>query len=221
MWQYVKAAFQLFCFILAVFMTWNHIGNYYRNDDSSYVSLERFNSRPQDNYPTFTICFKSENGFIYSRNVEELHVTRNQYAHLLRGGSTEKNTSDEYFQRVVNNDFELFSMKISAILSKFEFTTKTEKGSISYNARSKNKELVDAEFNIAYQDADRVCYSRKSEVEKMLGSIRKHDSVHLNVRDFFESDNDINLYLTLEKHNNTNHDGFEINDSSFIYSLQY
>ena len=120
-------------------MTLSQIQSYYENKDSSTVALKNFNERPEDKYPTFTFCIKSENGFIFSRDVEEMHLTRTQYGHHLRGGLTLNNTSDKYFQRSILNDYQLFSMKLISILTKFDFTTKTGQESISYNGKLTDK----------------------------------------------------------------------------------
>ena len=58
-------AFKLMCVVLSIYMVLNQIERYSRNEDMSQITLRKFNQRPEDKYPTFTFCFKSENGFIY------------------------------------------------------------------------------------------------------------------------------------------------------------
>ena len=177
-------------------MTLSQIHSYSENKDSSTVALKMFNERPEDNYPTFTFCIKSENGFIFSRDVEEMHLTRTQYGYHLRGGVTLNSTSDKYFQRSILNDYQLFSMKLVSILTQFDFTTKTGMESISYNENMTDKEVIGRAFYHSYRDPDRVCYTRKTESRNMIRSIRKEDSVHLDINNFIDSDEDSNILFS-------------------------
>lgn len=177
-------------------MTSKQIESYLENKDASYITLQMFNERQEDKYPAFTFCFKSDYGSTYSRKVNELHINRSQYSFLLKGGSESTDILDNYFQRSLQNDHNLFSLKIEEVLTKFDFTTKNGKHFTAYsNHTFIPSKLIDAALFLSYQDPDHVCYTRKTEGQEMIGSIRETDTVYLNVNSFFEHDVNANLYI--------------------------
>ena len=78
---YIKI-FQLFCIILVVYMIYQQILEYQKNEDSTSVSYRSFNQDERDLYPSYSICIHSTKGAILngkssklgeSMRVDELH----------------------------------------------------------------------------------------------------------------------------------------------------
>ena len=56
--------FQFVCIILVVYVIYEQIVEYLKNEDSSSVSFRRFNQDQRDLYPTYSICMHSIKGAI-------------------------------------------------------------------------------------------------------------------------------------------------------------
>ena len=84
----IKLAFQIGCFMLAGYMAYQQFQLYVSNNDTSSVSYRKFNSGPQDLYPTFTVCLHSYHGGIFRTDqfldMDE-HANSIVYNHVLLG----------------------------------------------------------------------------------------------------------------------------------------
>ena len=103
--QRTKVTFKLVCFMLAVYMTITQILRYFENNDASYIVFRQFNERHIDNYPTFTFCLYQYRGGSYSDTVNELHLTKEQYSYLLKGGIYSTNKSADKFKKMLKYVF--------------------------------------------------------------------------------------------------------------------
>ena len=183
MLQCTKVTFKLACFLIAAFMTITQILRYFENNDVSLVSFKRFNERPIDKYPTFTFCFYDDRGGIYSETVTELHVSKEEYSDLLKGRNVATNKSAEKFNRIVDEDYEMFTMKLDALLYSFAFAAKNANNTISFNhQRDKNDQvqITKSAFYISYQDPDQICFTRNSHLKTGTDFLRKEDKVLLD-----------------------------------------
>ena len=80
---YIKI-FQTFCIVLVIYMVYQQILEYQKNEDSTSVSYRNFNQDERDLYPSYSICMHSTKGAILngksfssgkpdSLEIDELH----------------------------------------------------------------------------------------------------------------------------------------------------
>ena len=81
----MKVTLKLVCFFLAAYTTLNQVLRYLENNDAPSIQLRHFHKQSQDKYPTFTFCFYTPNGNLYSTAVTELDLTKDEYYSYLRG----------------------------------------------------------------------------------------------------------------------------------------
>ena len=83
----LKVIFGFVCFLLAAYFSLTQVIRYIANEDTSSIAHKQFNQRPQDMYPTFSICLKGRD--IYWDKEEwlftTLGVTSAQYVDTLMG----------------------------------------------------------------------------------------------------------------------------------------
>ena len=60
---YIKI-FQMFCIGLVIYMVYQQILEYQKNEDSTSVSYRNFNQDERDLYPSYSICMHSTKGAI-------------------------------------------------------------------------------------------------------------------------------------------------------------
>ena len=135
--------------------------------------------RRKDQYPTFTFCFADNPKFVYSDAVKELSLSKEEYSKLLTGNA---NITDENFLRALENGNEKFSMQLQNIILKIDFETKDPRKSVSIDKNtieSKHTNIKDLPLYISHQDPDRICFTRKEDVEFGQEFLRIEDRVHL------------------------------------------
>ena len=84
--------FQLFCIMLAFYMTYEQFLLYSKNEDSSSVSYRKFNQEEKDMYPSISVCLHSTKGAILMEtdepgdtNLNEDALTVDEYHKMLVG----------------------------------------------------------------------------------------------------------------------------------------
>lgn len=171
----LKVVFTLLCSFAALYMTITQIVRYYEDKDSSMISYKQFNLRPQDEYPTFSICFKGID--IYwpdpLKLFETFGMTTEQYAKILKGDNAIR-YKNEYDLRL-NRKETVDSLKNANIafeqhwylnLNDFLVDAKTKSPGhhrLYHNETGAFDSMTDKElFYVGYQNQDTVCFTRKS-----------------------------------------------------------
>ena len=190
---YIKI-FQLFCVILVVYMIYQQIIEYQKNEDSTSVSYRSFNQDERDLYPSYSICIHSTKGAILngkssllgeSMGVDELHK-------MLIG---RKKLSDKFKEfNLENNAIDI----VPEFVDMFVSYTKQGREFNSWNRHMKNN--AKAPFYNSYQDPYFRCVTKSVEFVKdqilhydylVLDALKVHDYMR-NVSSF---DDTINLFL--------------------------
>lgn len=189
----IKLIFQATCFILAGYTTVLQFRDYVSNQDVSYVTYKRFNERPQDVYPTFTICLYSASGQLFKRDINFLGEIgkRNDYLYsdMLRGYST----ITPNFTKVKFDEVTIDFVKDALLW----FHTATKPGKIINLWNYKWNQSSEPSFLYkSYQDPFRLCFSKK--IKYAENTILQHDILELNGTKIFETQIKIRFYFHLK-----------------------
>lgn len=133
--------------------------------------------QPKDQYPTFTFCFADSPEAVYSDATKELDMSKDEYSNILKGKT---NVTEEKLQRAVENINKKFSMQLQNILRKIDFETKDPDKSFSVDKSTSdlvNWRFTDLPFYISHQDPDRICFTRKEDVETGQDFLRIEDRI--------------------------------------------
>ena len=88
--------FRFGCFCLAIQLTIKQAIKYLDNSDSSVLTYQKFAENP-DRYPTFTFCFSEDPQIIYTKKVNELRISPNEFSSLLKGFSSSEEKDQENY----------------------------------------------------------------------------------------------------------------------------
>ena len=183
----MKVVFTLTCLSLAMYMTATQIERFYQNEDGSSVTYKVFNETPRDKYPTFSLCFKGAELYWYARlkvwNAYGISVS--QYDLIMKGktGARYRYNYDTMLYskevlditNVTNTGFdEKWYLNISELLVDVEYTTENPTNDFHFAEGKGSKESL---FEVGYQTADTICFTRKS--NEVPGTIRLNDLVSL------------------------------------------
>ena len=160
------------------------------NQSATSISYQQYHKRPQDIYPTFSICFSGTAFHWYNElaifNVHEL--TSTQYERMWKGQRVYKYEYDDaskLFRKVpiqginsYNDYFDHFRVAMSDILLEANFTTENMNHTKIYRKSAKNPADKENLFMIGYETPEMICFTRNSvQIENL---IRVEDSLAFN-----------------------------------------
>ena len=106
-----KRICQVVCHVLAIWMCLYLLIRYFENEDASKIQYRKFQTNPNDLYPTLTLCINAKNGDLLIEN----QTTNGKKAFELFMGKGTTNTTDGY----ESVDFEDLMPKLYFFLKKF------------------------------------------------------------------------------------------------------
>ena len=188
----MKVTLKLVCFLLAAYTTLTQVLRYLENNDASSIQLRHFHKQSQDKYPTFTFCFYTPNGNLYSTAVTELDLSKEEYYSYLKGYNVSSSSeTEEKFGEVLKLDYEKFTLKpLNLFLDRFAFKTKNSNNDLGFNAKTgtikigglekdtnenEQDEIIKWAFYISHQDPDQVCFTRNTQQETGADYFRHED----------------------------------------------
>ena len=181
----LKVVFTLLCSFAALYMTITQIVRYYEDKDSSMISYKHFNLRPQDEYPTFSICFKGID--IYwpdpLKLFETFGMTTEQYAKILKGDNAIR-YKNEYSLRLYRKEIvdilgnsniafeEHWYLNLDDFLVNAEAVSSVQRRLYNTGNGKYDDMTDDGLFYVGYQNHDTICFTRKSNDEPNAIRIR-------------------------------------------------
>ena len=152
---------------------------YLNNEDSSSIGYKRFNDRPADNYPTFSICLlsvsRSLQEIFNSDLMETVGINAKEYNELLKGNDVFRRLwgTKLGFLNISNINQGRFTHKLESIFRGFRFDTEeNDSANVEVINKTDNESWP---FYLSYSDPDTICFTRKSMSEPDL--IRTQDLV--------------------------------------------
>lgn len=180
--------FTAFCISMAIYEVTIWSIEYAEDEDQVFLSIQTYNQRSSDKYPTFSICFQGA-AFHWYRDIDIFNahaVDAYQYEQLLKGETAimyEFNQSSSLYDKVpvsVNNDsntkFDQFHVQMEDVLRELKYTT-TEARHTSYYSNESNTKL-DKHIHLSFQSPEKICFSRND--DDTLSSVRLYDLVTLD-----------------------------------------
>ena len=187
----MRGVFSIICLFLAMYMTLTQIRRYLENRDASSIDYKLLGLSTEEQYPTFSLCFKGPEMYWYYESLilKNFDLTSNQFDLIFKGenGAGYKyNYNSKLYDKVrfnvenvTNIGFEQkWYLNLSEILTGVEFTTDNPDHGINYGNGKKGKKVRDAPFYVGFQSPDTICFTRKSDDEP--GSIRLTDLVNFD-----------------------------------------
>ena len=176
---YIKI-FQLFCIVLVIYMVYQQILEYQKNEDSSSVSYRNFNQDERDVYPSYSICMHSTKGAIlngkWSSSEKNATLEIDELHKILIG---RKKLDDKY------KGFDLEEHAIDIVpefVDMFVSYTKQGREVNSWNRHMKTRK--DAPFYNSYHDPYFRCVTKS--VKFIKGQILHYDYLVLNASKLYE-----------------------------------
>ena len=203
-----KRAFALACFFFACYFTATQFALFCENRDSSSIAYKPFNLSPTDKYPTFSICLKGHQ--IYWQQEKFLFdttgVTSSQYTNILRGAGTRYKYDEEtrlYLKESVGLDnistvsFDQMLLNPTDLFVEVDLFAYDDRQSTHYVALNKRSNSSKLPFDIAYQTADEICFSRNS--KDGMDLTRDYDLISLSTS-LLQPGNHLDLELRVITH---------------------
>ena len=203
-----KRAFALACFFFACYFTATQFALFSQNRDSSSIAYKPFNLSPTDKYPTFSICLKGYQ--IYWQQEKFLFdttgATSSQYTDILRGAGTRYKYDEEtrlYLKESVGLDnistvsFDQMLLNPTDLFVEVDLFAYDDRQSTHYVALNKGSNSSKLPFNIAYQTAEEICFSRDSKDE--IDLTRDYDLISLSTS-LLQPGNHLDLELRVITH---------------------
>ena len=190
--------FQFVCIILVVYVIYEQIVEYLKNEDSSSVSFRRFNQDQRDLYPTYSICMHSIKGAILKAQPKDFEnepqFGMDSYHKVLIGKKKlQKNFKNINFENnVVDIIPEFIDMSVS-------FTKQGEEG-IAWTRKEKSKNNDIPPFYKSYHDPYFSCITKdvkftKSQILHYDYLVLNAEKLHNFVKNVSDYDNTTNLFL--------------------------
>ena len=184
--QVLSVLFQLGCFILAGYLSYQQFEQYALNEDSSILGFHQFNKGPEDLYPAYTVCINSyDRGSIFRNNENFLNIehypSRLVYNQILQGKCCNDKT---IVAKALAMDYEdVLDVNIKDYL--LHKTTINKVGDVIHDWDHESNDPLDT-FYLSYQDPNMVCMTNK---------VRYSPNLHLK-RDFLLFDAE-KMYVNL------------------------
>ena len=182
-----KTIFTMCCFTLATYYGITQVIRYIQNKDISTITQKIFNDAPNNNYPTFSICFKG--GELYWKHeeflVKETGMTSLQYVDSLQGNIWRHEYDEglrlykkKYFDKSDAMKLEIPSMYPDDTIVGTHFVAEKDIQSVHFGYGKENTNLNQIPFHIGHRTPDETCFTRNSSDE--IGQIRIYDEILLN-----------------------------------------
>ena len=152
--------------------------------------MKKFNDKPIDKYPTFTICFKGDKIHWYREDniFDSYALNPTQYELLLKGKPAmmdELNqTSRLYYKKPVafssdsDVNIDQYHIRASDFLRELTYRTEEIANDVHVVNKKRSAETFDRYINLSYQSAEKICFTRNS--DDNLKSIRVSDLIIFN-----------------------------------------
>ena len=163
---------------------------YGENRDAIFISMKTFNDDPDDQYPTFSLCFKGDR-FHWNRDdniFDSYALNATQYELMLKGEVAmmdELNKSSGlyekkpvFLQNGVDVNIDRYFLRPTDFIHTIKYFTEKEKHDAIYNSKTKRIESLESLFHLSYQTANMICFTR--DTNDASKSIRLYDLIIFN-----------------------------------------
>ena len=200
--------FKIGCFICTVYISFGIIKKYLVNEDTSVVSIKKFDRRDTRSYPALTICFHADAiESLYDRNYifEKSKLHAEQYYGTLMGA--ENNLSLAKFGNV---SFENAAINLTNYLERYKIEDTYDDTVLKWkhnNSTNYVEDLDKMKLVKNYQDPTRICYT-----------------FHPSYMKYAKKIDNVDFYFDLEKLQGINEGVmyfFTHNKDQFIRSMRY
>ena len=193
----ITKIFQLLCIVLVMYMSYEQLLEYLKNEDSSSVSYRKFNQAEKDIYPSISICLHSTQGGIFDETselkqmfaTEDVISSTDEYHKMLIGQKDLSHgfKSSDFDQMTVDIVYQFVDISVSY----------TKEGREINPWYSVSNTSLDFPFYESYHDPYFNCITKR--VEFVRNQILHYDYLVLNARQLYEYvskfDNDTTLFL--------------------------
>ena len=164
------------------------VGRYLEDRSTTSISYKHYNDKPEDKYPTYSICFKGTN--FYWRHdfkiFDEYGLYSYQLKEMLKGEPTfsyEHDRISKLYKKIptsFKNDLKInaFHFNLKDILVETSFTGDDSRRYVLNKNFSTTELLEDQPFHLDYQTPDMICFTRDS--KHYIDTIRLEDVIVLN-----------------------------------------
>ena len=163
-------AFDIFCTIMAIYMSSLQVGRYFRNEDTSSYATKEFNQTPLDLYPSFSYCFVDEKGGLYNKQsfTDINWLTREEYLKVLMGKTESRdNESDIERLNTLEIDADTLTLNQDHIFQWLESDFSNHSEELSTTLGGSYGSFMDSSVMYkSYQDPVKMCFTRKSVFQK-------------------------------------------------------
>ena len=163
---------------------------YGENRDAIFISMKTFNDDPDDQYPTFSLCFKGDR-FHWNRDdniFDSYALNATQYELMLKGEVAmmdELNKSSGlyekkpvFLQNGADVNIDRYFVRPTDFIHTIKYLTEKEEHDAIYNSKTKRIESLESLFHLSYQTANTICFTRNT--NDALKSIRRFDLINFN-----------------------------------------
>ena len=176
--------------LLAIYMTTKQVMHFLQNDDATTINYRRLNLSPKDKYPAFSLCFTgSELYWYHAKPIFRIFgLQPSKFGQMLKGQKViryDYNYSSMLYNKIpvdlehsADLDIEQFSIKLSDILTGFEFAIDDDISTIRLDRERQEKEIDNIPFYVGLRATDTICFTRAS--RDLLGTLRIQDWLALN-----------------------------------------
>ena len=171
------------------------------------MAYKKFNNSPVDRYPTFSVCFSFGFQKLSLRTGEyvtlqeqfrnelksKFGINGEEYNQILKGKAISRSFwgTTISFSNISRFDHKQYTFKLASFIERFRFRTR-ERHQDKYHTEMK-RDNESMPFYFSYADPDRICFTRKSEIE--YGFVRITDDISINFDYLLESAADLEVYI--------------------------
>ena len=193
-----KNIFQIGCFLIAIYFTTLFTAHYLENYDEQLITMSKFNREDDNNYPTFSLCFKGNTKFHWFHDLEIFHsygLNVTQYELMLKGEPVTKydrnrltrtyNKTPIFVNDGIDVDFNNFHLQPSDFIRSLSFFTEKALNDTHIANAQDWDENEKPPLSLSYQTPETICFSRNS--KDFLNIVRLYDLITLNSESMIES----------------------------------
>ena len=187
--------FAVICFGLACYETYKQFREYIRNEDTASIEYRNFNLEEKDQYPTFSICFRSlqfgENFDSNHPSFTSYNITPSLYGWYLMGYIDD----DPKYDRIVYDD--VSATVLHNYVTRFDSWGTNGSHFLSLSHNTENENRSETPFSITVQQPlsgdFKTCYSKKISYHKDI--IQLVDEIGFNATSLSQKEFEMMVYI--------------------------
>ena len=187
--------FAVICFGLACYETYKQFREYIRNEDTASIEYRNFNLEEKDQYPTFSICFRSlqfgENFDAGHPSFTSYNITPSLYGWFLMGYEDD----DPKYDQIVYDD--VSATILHNYVTRFDSLGTNGSHFLSFTDNTGNENRNENPFSITVQQPlsgdFKTCYSKKISYHKEI--IQIVDEITFNATSLSQKEFEMMVYI--------------------------